>query len=624
MCFNLSTYLETLQTGTEPKLLDYVQGTDNVFQQPAELRKPPRASDTQCARSVKENEITMTRNTARIIGSSMLAMAVLALCALPVVGQDHPSPQMTVAQPVRFAISPPLRELANIPQEPVYGFREANPVHRLNLHAGIEQQIGVDPVEQSSPAFSSAAITPGLSVLGINSLCGCYPPDTEGSVGDNQFNQVVEWVNLDYAVYNKITGALEMGPLRGNSIFSSLGGICAANNNGDPIAQFDKVNGRWLLAQNVFAGSYGVCVAVSQTADATGSYYLYEFPVVNSGFPDYPKWGIWSTPTTSGYFQTWNNFGPGGGGFVGAVACGYNDVKLRAGDHTAEQICFQGHGAPNYDYSLLPADRDSPAPPPAGQDEFFIGSYDVDTSNMHLFLYSMHPVFSNPSQSTFTGTGDANPITVPTYTPFCDSSRSCVPEPGGYHVDALGDRVMYRFAYYQDNELPSVPKTPPLPALAQHWFVNHVATASGGQAGVRWYEFTAPQHTVVGVGGVSLFQSGTFAPNSDYRWMASMARDKVGNLAVGYSISNGSTLYPSINVAGRAPRDPVGQLSGETRLTTGTGSQTGSGDRWGDYSNMSLDPADNCTMWYFQEYLLTTGTAPWQTQLNQIKFNGCD
>ena len=87
--------------------------------------------------------------------------------------------------------------------------------------------------------------------------------------------------------------------------------------------------------------------------------------------------------------------------------------------------------------------------------------------------------------------------------------------------------------------------------------------------------------------------------------------------------SNGSTLYPSINVAGRAPRDPVGQLSGETRLTTGTGSQTGSGDRWGDYSNMSLDPADNCTMWYFQEYLLTTGPAPWQTRLNQIKFDTC-
>jgi len=557
----------------------------------------------------------MTRSNARIIGASLLAVGALLLCTLPSFAQDHPSAQMSVHQADGFAVSPPLRDLAKLPPRPTYGFHETNPPHRVNLHPGRGQQIGVDEVEQSFAGAPSSVIVPGMSVVGINNLCGCYPPDTEGSVGDTQ---IVEWVNLDYAVYNKSTGALVMGPLAGNSIFANLGGICAANNDGDPIAQWDKVNHRWLLAQNVFTGSYGVCVAVSTSNDATGSYYLYHFPVVNGGFPDYPKWGVWPT----GYFQTWNNFGPGGGGFVGAVACGYNDVKLRAGDNTAEQICFQGHGAPNYDYSLLPADVDSPVPPPVGQDEFFIGSYDVDSTNNHLYLYSMHPVFSNPSQSTFTGTGDADPITVPSYTPFCDSSRSCIPEPGGFFVDALGDRVMYRFAYWDDGPLPNVPPTPPLPVPAQHWFINHVTTAGSGQAGVRWYEFTAPIKTVT-INGLSLFQSGTFAPDANYRWMASMARDKVGNLAVGYSISNGTSLHPSINVAGRAPLDPHGQLSGELVLTTGAGSQTGSADRWGDYSNMSLDSTDYCTMWYFQEYLLTTGAAPWMTQMNQIKFNTC-
>ena len=122
---------------------------------------------------------------------------------------------------------------------------------------------------------------------------------------------------------------------------------------------------------------------------------------------------------------------------------------------------------------------------------------------------------------------------------------------------------------------------------------------------------------------ITLFQSGTFAPDSNYRWMASMARDKKGNLAVGYSISS-SSMFPSINVAGRSNLDPVGQLSGEITLTTGSGTETGSAHRWGDYSTMSLDPVDHCTMWYAQEYLTTTGTAPWQTRLNQIKFNNCN
>jgi hypothetical protein len=149
-----------------------------------------------------------------------------------------------------------------------------------------------------------------------------------------------------------------------------------------------------------------------------------------------------------------------------------------------------------------------------------------------------------------------------------------------------------------------------------------VAKASGGQAGVRWYEFQAPV-MVVNTGALTLHQSGTFAPDSNYRWMASIAQDKVGNLAVGYSISNGTSLHPSIYVAGRAKSDPLGQLSGETTLTTGTGTQTGSAHRWGDYTSMSLDPSDHCTFWYTNEYLTTTGTAPWQTRLNQLKFDNC-
>ena len=551
----------------------------------------------------------MKSRDARLLGMFTLAVGVL-LCVLPLVAQNNVQPIITASQAAGFAISPPLRELAKIPPTVQYGFHETEPPRHVDFHPGRGQLSGIDPVEQAFAGLPTVTILPGLSVEGINNLCGCYPPDTEAAVGDTQ---LVEWVNLHLEVFDKNTGASLLGPVTGNSLFASLGGKCASTNNGDPIVLWDKVNHRWLLSQFAIQNPAFFCTAVSQTADATGSYYLYAFSTTDIN--DYPKWGIWPT----GYFATDNHFNNNGTAYIDARLHAFNDVKMRAGDPSAEEITADLTGN---DYSILPADVDSPTPPPGGQVEFFIGSYDVDASNNHLYLYSMAPDFANGT-AVVTGSGLATPITVPTYTPFCDSSRSCVPEPGGSTVDAIGDRLMYRFAYWEDPPLANVLATPPLPAPSQHWFTNHTATASNGQAGVRWYEFTAPIRKV-DTTQMNLFQSGTYAPDTNYRWMASMARDKKGNLAVGFSISNGSTLFPSINVAGRSNLDPLGQLSGEITLTTGSGSETGSAHRWGDYSSMSVDPVDHCTMWYSQEYLTTTGTAPWRTRLNQIKFNNCN
>ena len=542
------------------------------------------------------------KRCARILGASMLAIGLLALCALPVTAQNQLSPQMTVRQPDRFAVSPPLRDLANLPPQAQYSSHEVNPI-RMFPDEGRMGRV-VDPVEQNFPGQPAANIVPGLSVEGVNNLCGCYPPDTNFAIGETQ---IVEWVNLDYAVFDKTTGALLLGPLAGNTLFANLGGQCATENDGDPIAQYDRSAHRWLLTQNLFGSPYGVCVAVSTGPDATGSYYLYHFSI--NGFPDYPKWGVWPT----GYFQTQNT----GGGT--SNVCAYNSAKLLVGDSSAEQICYQL----SPDRGLLPGDVDSQTPPPAGQDEFFIGSYNADQSQNHLYLYSMHPVFSNPSQSTFTGGGLAHPITVPMYNPICQFGQGlCVPQLGSSQLlEGLGDRLMYRLAYWEDQPGVSVKATPPKPVPSQHWFVNHISAGSSGQTGERWYEFTAPIKKV-DLSGVSLFQAGTFAPDSNYRWMGSVARDKVGNIALGYSISS-ATMYASIAVAGRSTSDPLGQLGGEIVLTTGSGAQQGTAGRWGDYSDMVSDPSNPCILWYATEYLTTTAHNPWQTRLNQISFDNC-
>ncbi len=558
----------------------------------------------------------MPRNT-KILGLSTLALGLLILCALPLLAVDNSSPTMTFHRPVAFAVTPPLGDLAKLPQRPIWGFHEANPARWVNFHPGRKLGAVVDSVEQSLPGGPANASV-GLNLLGVGTGFPGYtvpdaPPDTNAAVGDTQ---VVEWVNVSFAIFNKTTGAVESGPIEGNTLWSSLGGTCASQNDGDIIAQWDKSAHRWLLAQNTFVTPYTACIAVSQTPDATGAYYEYAFSL-GTGFPDYPKYGIWPT----GYFETMNNFGPGGSSFVGAEVCAYNSVKLLAGDHTAEQICFQLTGN---DYSLLPADRDSNTAPPNGQDEFFIGSYDVDNSNDHLYLYSMHPVFPNPSQSTFTGSGLADPITVPTYTPFTCGNPirgACITEPGGLGVASLGDRLMYRFAYW-DDPFPVSPASSVRNQPFQHWYVNHVTTASGNQAGERWYEFRTPQQ-VVPITSVHLFQSGTFAPDSNHRWMGSLTQDQSGDILLGYSLSS-STVYPSVAAAGRITTDPLGTLEAEIPIFSGTGSQSDTSNRWGDYSSMAIDGSDGCTFWYAQEYYsVPNSTFDWSTRVASLKFSNC-
>lgn len=562
----------------------------------------------------------------------MLAMGLLLLCTLPLLAQDN---NTYIQHAVRFAVSPPLSELAKLPQAQQYGFHEANPYRRIT-----KRPIGpvVDTVEQRGfPGGANYHVI--ADVLGVGNGFPGYsvpdaPPDTNMAVGDDQ---IVQWVNVSYTVCSK-SSPYTCGPaILGNAIWAALGGICAANNDGDPIAQWDVAAHRWILAQNVFAGSYGVCIAVSTSSNANGTYNLYQFPVVNSGFPDYPKWGVW----VNNYGQTWNNFGPGGSGFVGPVFCAYNRTKLLAGISSAEQICHQYTISPNYNDSLLPADIDSITAPPHGEDQFAIGSVG-DIDNSHLSLYSVH--INDPNNwaagATFTGDQDDQPITIATFNPACNGNYggACVPQKGITDlVDSLGDRLMYRFAYWEDQPSVNVTATPPLPPPAQHWLVTFDVTASGGQNAPRWFEFTAPIR-VVQPTALRVFQQGTYAPDGNWRWMGSVARDKKGNILLGYSESCGSTcpggtpggVYPSVFLAGREVNDPLGLGNLEAEVAVpggaGAGSQPDTSNRWGDYSSMRIDTNDGmggCTFWYTTEYYMVTLRFDWSTRIASAQFANC-
>jgi len=237
--------------------------------------------------------------------------------------------------------------------------------------------------------------------------------------------------------------------------------------------------------------------------------------------------------------------------------------------------------------------------------------------NVHLSVYSFHVDFANPSNSFVTGNNNSQLVSIASFTPVCNGNYggNCVPQKGiSELLDSLGDRLMYRFAYYNDS--------PSLPTPQQHWYVNLDVTASGGQIGVRWMEFATPQ-TVVNATDLTILQQGTYAPDGNWRWMGSVARDQSNDVLVGYSESSGD-MYPSIFVAGRMPTDTLGTLENELAVINGTGSQPDTSNRWGDYSAMRIDPVDNCTFWYTTEYYMVTQRFDWSTQIDSVKFANCN
>jgi hypothetical protein len=507
-----------------------------------------------------------------------------------------------VNHPTQFDISRPLRDMATEVQAQK-GLQEASPVRHPKLQelTAAAQQAGQSvqdgALQTSAGPLVNASI--GLNLLGVGNGFPGYtvpdaPTDVNLAVGDTQ---VLQWVNVSYAVFNKTTGAIIAGPILGNAFWSGFGGPCQTSNSGDPIAQWDKIAHRWVIFQNVFSSPYQTCIAISTTPDATGTYYRFAFQ--QPGFPDYPKVGVWP----DAYYQSQNNFGPSGAGYVGAYVCAYERAKLLVGNSAAKQICFQ---TGIFDDSLLPADIDSAATlPPSGQAEVFLGS--IDNSSPNVYQYLFHVDFATPANSTFTGQGGTMPISsVASFSLACGGFSACIPQQGVTdQLDSLGDRLMYRLAYRNFS------------GDHQTWLVSHSVTA-GSSVGERWYEFHAPETST----SLSVYQQGTFAPDSNYRWMGSIAMDSSQNIMLGYSVS-GSNLYPSISYTGRVPTDPLGTMQTEASIVSGSGSQTDTSNRWGDYTSMAIDAADDCTFWYTNQYYMLTSSFNWSTRLASLKFSGC-
>ncbi len=451
------------------------------------------------------------------------------------------------------------------------------------------------PSDPLAARGSATARTPAPSAVFDGSsnpfACGtCSPPDTTGDVGPNHYVQVVNATKV--AIYNK-AGTLLEPAFDLSTLFSS--GSCSTSNDGDPQVLYDSIADRWLLAQFVLNGGGGpffLCFAISQTPDPTGAYFTYAFSTPE--LPDYFKVGVWP----NGYYVSDNE--------STYTAYAFDRAKMLAGDPTASGVRFPGQTN-----LLLPADVDGPRTPGSGDPGLFYTFKDssfpdhgVPTDRIELFAFS--PNFATPASSTFTSAGsfDVAPFT---YTVCGFFNLSCIPQAGtAEKVDAVSEWPMQRLAYrrFGDHQ-----------ALVGNFTVGGGSASPG--AAPRWFELR-------NTGAAwSLFQEGTYDPGSGLnRFMGSTALDVQGDLALGYSASS-STAFPSIRYATRAPGDPAGTLGAEQVMKAGGGSQTSLGDRWGDYSSMTVDPADDCTFWYTNQYYSTTSLNSWKTAIGNFKVPGC-
>jgi hypothetical protein len=474
--------------------------------------------------------------------------------------------------------------------------------------------------------------------------------DANGAVGQKQY---LEYVNSAIQAYDKGSGAaIWQTPIPIQNLWAN-NPPCYISSGGTPYIQLDvaiaydklaglgnTANGRWIIAAHTSnQTAYYLCLAVSSGDDlTTATWGAYSFqlqnpsnPVMPTGFqPDWPRLGIWP----NGYYVAFDTINIAANQEEGTVVCAFDrpDILNNPGS-ILPAACVNISTSPNLDlgHSLIPADFDGTTAPPGNRDEFMVSIQNppddgVTLTSNALNLWDFQLVWGATS-GTLTYTQQQ--ITVPAYTPGCylyapgnATLTNCVLEPpnGGQTqiVDSVGDRLMPRFAYrnfgnYESYLVSQTVQTGP---------GSTGNTPMAYQTGIQWYEMRysgSPNNTLV------LNQSGTINPDSTtFRFLPSIAQDKVGNAAAGYSTSGPlGDEFPGIDfsywsLTSQTATTEVPIFQGEGEELSPSNNNVG---KWGSYSSMTIDPFDDCTFWYVNEYFFSDNT--WRTRIANFAVPGC-
>jgi hypothetical protein len=528
-------------------------------------------------------------------------------------------------------------------------------------------------IEQTSPGTRPAAtLVESFDGLGVGfdgphgKSEGRNPSDNSLAVGPDH---IVQTVNSRLAIFTKkgkkfdTTGRVLYGAVPTNTIFAGLGGPCQARNNGDAVVRYDQLADRWLITMPIFSriplseigerppaeqaaapgqlarqgqasspgapvalpanppppppaqgrgrgaqpagtparppppSTYAMCYALSTGPDPLGPYHRYAFE--RPLFPDYPRPAIW----IDGYYNPTSSSDDRISDTIATQkhACVADRDKMLKGLPASEQCIV----VLNVNF-LNNADIDGKALPPRGAPNVMMAAGGTQLDKIleadTIDAWNFHVDWKTPANTKLIG---PTKIPVARYHYLCGGQlTNCVPQPGTDRgLDAQGDKIMSRLVYRRIGNRESIVG------------VHSIDTAAGG-GGVRWYEF------LIGKGReVTLSQQGTYAPDRFFRWMASPAIDKFGNIGIGYSFG-GTPNFAGQRFAARVPSDPPGVLGlRETILVEGEAAQTTT-LRWEDYTTTAIDPSDDCTIWYVGDYLKGNATL-YSTRIGAFRMPGC-
>ena len=553
------------------------------------------------------------------------AAVVAAICAgaassepaaITKAGPAKPHLVAKVTKAAAFDVSRPLRELAKSAAPatfrglpPERGPTLANVGHTTD--GALQRTLPAPSIPGTLANFEGLSNQDNFNTFGFR----VNPPDPNGEVGPNNY---VEMINLVFGVYNK-AGTLLVGPVDTGTLWSGFSIPDCTDPSGDPVVLYDQFSDRWILTQFTTAGpEYYNCIAISTTGDPTGSYYRYAFST-GLNFPDYPKYGNW----TDSYVITTREFGPTVEYGIGVYALEKN--KMLVGDPTARDVSFFIDGndpdlLPLVGDGLLPADVDGKQKPKTDSAIPLVGTQDDGGGYGATFdalnIWDLTVKWRSTPLASLALKTQLPTAPFDSIFPCAPTARDCLPQPGitdpNQYLDILSyrQRPTFRLAFRNFKTYETM-------------VTNQSVEAAPGVAGVRWYEIRRTGSTY------SLYQQGTFAPGDGvHRWMGSIAMDKKGGMGLGYSVVNGTSVYPGIRYTGRLAGDTLGDMTlGEGTVINGTGVQRTTNSRWGDYTDMTVDPVDDCTFWYVNEYYTAAGqassTAGWQTRIASFKLPGC-
>jgi hypothetical protein len=553
---------------------------------------------------------------AAIVAAICAGAASSEPAAITKAGPAKPHLVAKVTKAAAFDVSRPLRELAKSAAPatfrglpPERGPTLANVGHTTD--GALQRTLPAPSIPGTLANFEGLSNQDNFNTFGFR----VNPPDPNGEVGPNNY---VEMINLVFGVYNK-AGTLLLGPVDTGTLWSGFSIPDCTDPSGDPVVLYDQFSDRWILTQFTTAGpEYYNCIAISTTGDPTGSYYRYAFST-GLNFPDYPKYGNW----TDSYVITTREFGPTVEYGIGVYALEKN--KMLVGDPTARDVSFFIDGndpdlLPLVGDGLLPADVDGKQKPKTDSAIPLVGTQDDGGGYGATFdalnIWDLTVKWRSTPLASLMLNAQLPTASFDSIFPCAPTARDCLPQPGitdpSQYLDILSyrQRPTFRLAFRNFKTYETM-------------VTNQSVEAAAGVAGVRWYEIRRTGSTY------SLYQQGTFAPGDGvHRWMGSIAMDKKGGMGLGYSVVNGTTVYPGIRYTGRLAGDTLGDMTlGEGTVINGTGVQRTTNSRWGDYTDMTVDPIDDCTFWYVNEYYTAAGqassTAGWQTRIASFKLPGC-